>query len=168
MPKWRIMARSLGQVVALQRLAIDEETISTMPASKSETPVTRELEQNSQQQSKRDRKHFTPNQERGDQARPKQDSQTAFEVKKRQKDSVTSGATARTPASQPERSFSSKERYGRRGAGRQSSFGRTTGKHNVRAFAASEPQYRMTRRKPRATSSGRLRREGPSNRSASR
>ena len=168
MPKWRIMARSLGQAVALQRLVIDNETISTMPTAKSETPVTRELEQNGQQHSKRDRKQFTPDQERGDQARPKQDSQTVSGAKKRQKDSVTSGATAHTPASQPERSFSSKERYGRRGAGRQSSFGRTTGKRKVYAFAAAEPQYRTARRKPRSTSTGRLRRESASNRSASR
>src|SRR6266699_2382344 len=168
MPKWRIMARSLGQAVALQRLVIDNETISTMPTAKSETPEKREIEQNGQQHSKRDRKQFTPDQERGDQARPKQDSQTVTDAKKRQKDSVTSGATAHTPASQPERSFSSKERYGRRGAGRQSSFGRTTGKRKVYAFAAAEPQYRTARRKPRSTSTGRLRRESASNRSASR
>ncbi len=168
MPKWRIMARSLGQAVALQRLVIDEETISMVPTAKSETPVTRELEQNGEQHSKRDRKHFPPNQERSGQARPEQDSQTVTSAKKRQKDSVTSGATAHTPASQSERSFSSKERYGRRGAGRQSSFGRTTGKHRVHAFATVEPKYRTARRKPRATSTGRLGREGASNRSASR
>jgi len=168
MPKWRIMARSLGQAVALQRLVIDEETISMVPTAKSETPVTRELEQNGEQHSKRDRKHFPPNQERSGQARPEQDSQTVTSAKKRQKDSVTSGATAHTPASQPERSFSSKERYGRRGAGRQSSFGRTTGKRKVYAFAAAEPRYRTARRKPRSTSTGRLRRESASNRSASR
>jgi ATP-dependent RNA helicase DeaD len=168
MPKWRIMARSLGQAVALQRLVIDEEAISTMPTARSEAPVTRELEQNGEQQSKRDRKNTTSNQERSGQARPKQDSQMASGVKKRQKDSVTSGATARTPISQPERSFSSKERYGRRGAGRHSSFGRTTGKHKAHAFAAVEPQYRTARRKPRATSTGQSRREGASKRSASR
>jgi hypothetical protein len=161
MPKWRIMARNLGQAVALQRLTIDEETRSTIPASKSETLVTRELEQNGERHSKRDRKHFTPNQERSGQSQPKQDSQTVTSPKKRQKDSVTSGASTL----QPERSFPFKERYGRRGAGRRSGFGKTTGKHNVHAFAASEPQYRTTRRKPRATSAGRIRREGASNRS---
>ena len=168
MGKWRIMARSLGQAVALQRLVIDEETISTIQTARSEAPVTHELEQNGEQHSKRDRKHFTPDQERSGQARPKQDGQSTSGVKKRQKDSVTSGATERRPASQPERSFSSKERYGRRGAGRQSSFGRTTGKHKAYAFAASEPRYRTARRKPRATSTGRLGRESDSNRYASR
>ena len=168
MPKWRIMARSLGKAVALQRLVIDKETISTVPTTKSETSVKRELEQNDEQHSKRDRKHFTPNQEHSGQAWPKQDSQTVTSAKRRQTDSATNGATTRTPASQPERSFSSKERYGRRGAGRQSSFGRTTGKHRVHAFATVEPKYRTARRKPRATSTGRLGREGASNRSASR
>ena len=168
MPKWRIMARSLGKAVALQRLVIDEETISTVPTAKSETPVKRELEQNGEQHSKRDRKHFIPNQERSGQARPKQDSQTVTSAKRRQTDSATNGATTRTPASQSERSFSSKDRYGRRGAGRQSSFGRTTGKHRVHAFETVEPKYRTARRKPRATSTGRLGREGASNRSAGR
>src|SRR2546421_2325030 len=139
MPKWRIMARSLGKAVALQRLVIDNETISTMPTAKSETPVKRELEQNGQQHSKRDRKQFTPDQEHSGQARPEQDSQTVTSAKKRQKDSVTSGATAHTPASQSERSFSSKERYGRRrGARRQCSFGGTTGKHRRHAFETRE------------------------------
>src|SRR5205814_8772933 len=78
MPKWRIMARSLGKAVALQRLVIDEQTISTVPTAKSETPVMRELEQHS----KRDRKQFTPNHERSGQARPKQDSQTVTSEKK--------------------------------------------------------------------------------------
>ena len=156
MPKWRIMARNLGQTVALQRLAIDEETRSTMPTSKSETPVTRVLEENCEKQTKHDRKHFTRDQKRGDQARPKLDTPTVSGEKRRQKNSVTSRATARRPLLQPERSFSSKEKYGRRGAGRQSSFGRTTGKRNVHAFTASEPQYRTARRKPRATSTGRI------------
>jgi ATP-dependent RNA helicase DeaD len=168
MPKWRIMARNLGQSVALQRLTIDEETSSTWPASKSETPVTQVLEQNGQQKPKGDLKHFTPNQKHVDQARPKQDSQAVTGAKRQKKYSVTSEAPARTNASQPESSFSSKESYGRRGAGRRSSFGRTTDKHKVHAFAAYEPQYRTTRRKPGATSAGRLRHEGASNRSASR
>ena len=101
-------------------------------------------------------------------APPKQDSTTVSGEKRQQKDSVTSGATARRSVSQPERSFSSEERYGRRGAGRQSSFARNTGERKVHAFVDSEPQYRTTRRKPRATSAGRLRHEGASNRSASR
>ena len=81
-PKWRRMARNLGQVVALQRLAIDEEAISTIPVARPETSVTQEHEQNSEQQPKRDRKHFTPDQERGGDARPKQDSQTASGAKR--------------------------------------------------------------------------------------
>ncbi len=168
MPKWRIMARSLGQAVAMQRLAIDEETMTTIPASKLEASVTQVLEKNGEKQPKRDRKQFTPNQEHGGETRSKQDSRTASDVKRRQKNSVTSGATTRKPALLPERSFSSKKRNGRRGAGRLSSFGRNTGEHKGHAFAASEPQYRTARRKPRATSTGRIRREGASNRSASR
>ena len=174
MPKWRIMARSLGQVVALQRLIIDEETISTMLLAKLETPVTQELEQNGEQQPKRDRKHFSPGQERGGQARPKHDSQTASDVKRHSKENVSSGTPARTSSRQPEgvtlpeRPYSDKARHARRGAGRQPSFGRTTGKHKAYAFADEEPQYRTARRKPRATPAAQTRRAGASNRSASR
>ena len=174
MPKWRIMARSLGQAVALQRFVIDGESMSTMPASKSETPVTRVLEKNGEKLPKRDSRQFTPNEGRGGETESKQDSQEAFDVKRRQKNTVTGGATKHTSAPKskdfdlPERSFSSKKRNGRRGAGRLSSFGRSTGERKVHAFPASEPQYRTARRKPRATSTGRIRREGASNRSASR
>jgi ATP-dependent RNA helicase DeaD len=163
MPKWRIMARSLGQTVALQRLTIDEETSGTIPAVKSEAPVTRELEKNGEKQSKHDRKHFSSDQKRGDKVWPKQDSLTVSGAKKRQKDSVTSIAKARRPDLHPERSFSPKERYGRRGEARQPSFGRTTGKRKVHAFEVVEPRYRTARRKPGATSIEQLHREGSSN-----
>ncbi len=156
-PKWRIMARSLGQVVALQRLVIDEEAIVTIPLAKPEASVTQEHEQNDEQRP----------------VRPKHDSHTAPGVKRRQKNSVSSGIPARTPAWQPEgftlpeRPYSGKARDGRRGAGKQSSFGRTTGKHKAHSFAATEPQHRTARRKPRATPAARAR-GAASNRFASR
>jgi ATP-dependent RNA helicase DeaD len=94
MSKWRIMAHSLEQAVALKRLVIDEETTSRMPTKKSGTPVTRVVEKNDQQQSKRNRKLFTRNQERDDQARPKQyGRKVSSGTKKRKKDSITSRAT---------------------------------------------------------------------------
>ena len=168
MPKWRIMARSLGQTVALQRLAIDEETSSTMQATKSETPVTPGLEKNGEKQSKRDRKHSSSEQKRGDQVRPKQDSPTVSGAKRLQKDSVTSIVKAHGPELHMKRSNSPKEKYGRRGAARQSGFGRSTGKRKVHVLVVDEPGYRIARRKLRATSRGRLRQKGDSNRSVSR
>jgi ATP-dependent RNA helicase DeaD len=54
MPKWRSMARSLGQAVTLQRLAIDEEAIITLAQTKPEASITPEPEQNSEQWSGRD------------------------------------------------------------------------------------------------------------------
>jgi len=168
MPKWRIMARSLGQTVALQRLTIDEETSGTMPDAKSEAPVTRELENKGEKQSKYDRKYNSSDQKGGDQAQPKQDSPTVSGTKRLQKDSVTSIVKAHRPELHMKGSNSPKERNGRRGAGRQSSFGRTTGKRKVHAFVVVEPQYQMGRRKPRATSRGRLRQKSASNRSVSR
>ena len=168
MAKWRIMARNLGQKVALQRLTIDEETTNTISVPHSETPITQVYEKNDEKQPRRDRKHNTPDQNSSGEALSKQYRPTVSDAKRRQKDSVTSGATARKPALQPERSFSSKERYGRRGVGRQSSFAINTGERKVHTFVASEPQYRTTRRKSRSASAGRLRHEGASNRAASR
>jgi ATP-dependent RNA helicase DeaD len=171
-PKWRRMARSLGQAVALQRLTIDEEAIVTTPLAKPEASVTQEHEQNGEQRPVRGRKHFSPDQEHSRLARPKHDSHTAYDMKRRQKENVTSETSARTPAWQPEgstlpeRPYSDKARDGRRVTGKQSSFGRTTGKRKAHSFAATEPQHPTARSMPRATA--RTRRAAGSNRSASR
>src|SRR5437660_10552219 len=63
LPKWRRMARNLGQAVALQRLAIDEKALVTPPLARPEALVTQEHEQNGEQRPVRDRKHFSPDQE---------------------------------------------------------------------------------------------------------
>jgi hypothetical protein len=174
LPKWRRMARSLGQAVALQRLAIDEEALVTLPSAQPEAPVTQEYEQNGEQRPVGDRKHFSPGQERGIHAQPEHDSDTASSMKRRQKKRVTSGTPAGTPAwkpedsTLPERPYSGKARDGRRGAGKQSSFGRTTGKHKAHAFATTEAQRPTARRKSRATPATRARRPAASKRSASR
>ena len=173
-PKWRRMARSLGQAVALQRLAIDEEAIVTIPLARPEASVTQEHEQNGEQRPVRGSKQFSPGQERGRRAQPEHDSHTASDMKRRQKESVTSRTPARTPAWEsegftlPERPYSGKAGDGRRGAGKQSTFGRTTGKHKAHVVAATETQHPTARRKPRATPQARARRAATSNRSASR
>src|SRR5260370_11673284 len=77
-PKWRRMARSLGQAVALQRLTIDEEAIVTITLARPEASVTQEHEQNGEQRPVRGRKHFSPDQEHSRLARPKHDSHTAY------------------------------------------------------------------------------------------
>ncbi len=173
-PKWRRMARNLGQAVALQRLAIDEEAIVTVPLARPEASVTQEHEQNDEQQPVRGRKHFSPVQEHSRLARPKHDSHTASGMKRRQKESVTSETPALTPVWQPEgstlpeRSSSGKARDGRRGAGKQPRFGRTTGKRKAHSFAAAEPQYSAARKKPRALPAVRSKRAATSKRSAYR
>jgi superfamily II DNA/RNA helicase len=159
-PKWRHMARSLGQVVALQRLVIDEKALVTLAIARPEAAVTQKHEQNGEQRSVLDRKHFSPGQERGRRAQPEHDSDTASGRKRRQKERVASETAVNTSAwhqessTLPERSHSGKARDGRRGAVKQSSFGRTRGKHKVRAFVASAasaadaPQHRKARRNP--------------------
>src|SRR5437868_6503032 len=85
LPKWRRMARNLGQAVTLQRLAIDEEALVTPLSARPEAPVTPEEEQDSEQRLVRDRKHFSPGQERGRRAQPEYASDTASGMKSRQK-----------------------------------------------------------------------------------
>jgi ATP-dependent RNA helicase DeaD len=57
------------------------------------------------------------------------------------------------PLAKPEeRPYSDKMRDGRRAAGKPASVSRTTDKHKVRPFAATEPQHRTARRKPKTPS----------------
>jgi hypothetical protein len=66
----------------------------------------------------------------------------------------------------PEYRSSGKERDGRRVAGKHSNPARTTGRHNTPAFAATAPQHREGRRKPRVAPTARGgRRASVSNRS---
>jgi len=147
-PKWRRMVRNLGLVVALQRLVIDEEAHVALSLVSPEASRTQEHAQNDKQRLVRDRKHFSPGQERGRRAQPEHDSDMASGMKRRQKEHVTGGTPVRTPAWQPEgfplpeRSYSAKPRAGRRGAGGQYRFGRTTRKHEARALAATAPQQK--------------------------
>ncbi len=169
-PKWRRMARSLGHAVALQRLAIDEQAIVTTPLAKPETLVTREQEQDSEQRPVRDLKHSSRDQERGKLAQPKHDSHTTSRLTRQQKDCAPRGKPVRTPVAHPEgialaeRPYSGEVRSGKKGAGKQSSFGRTKGKHKTHSFAATEPLYKTPRRKPRATQVTRTRMAAASHR----
>src|SRR6266480_682591 len=69
-PKWRQMARHLGQAVSLQRLVIDEEAAIAPPLSSQEDSRTQEHEQHGEQRERlvRDRKQFSPGQKRGSRA----------------------------------------------------------------------------------------------------
>jgi len=173
-PKWRRMARNLGQAVALQRLAIDEEAIVTIPLTKPEAPVIQEQEQPDEHKPVRSHKQFSPTRERGKRVQPEYGSHPASGLKRRQKKNVMGATPASTPVWQPEgfplpeRPRSGKARDGRRAAGKQSSSGRTTGKHKAPSFAAREPQHRTTARKPTAMPIVRARRANASKRSASR
>ena len=147
-PRWRHMARSLGQTVKLQRLAIDEEAMVITPLAPPEAPVTQEHGQNGEPRPIAGRKQFSPDQQRGRPARPEHDSYTASSMKRRQKERVTGGTSAGTSVWQPEgfpspeRPSSGKARGGRSVARKQSRFGRTTGKNKAYSFSAMEPQRR--------------------------
>ena len=173
-PQWRRMTRGLGQAVALRRLALDEEAIASIPDTRPEAAGTLEDEQNGKPQPGCDGNQFSPGQERGRRARPKHESPPASGRKRRQKEGVPSGTLARASVRQPEgfpspdRFYSGKGRYGGRGAGKQSSFGRTTGKREAHVVAATATHRPTARRKPRATLEARVRRVATANRAASR
>lgn len=163
-PQWRRMTRGFGQAVALQRLALDGEAVVSIPSARPEAAATQEYEQNGKPQPGRGAKQSSPGQEPDRRARPKHASHAASGMRWRQKEGVTSETSAHTPVWQPEgfplpeRPSSSKQRHGRRGAGKPSSFGRTARKHEAPAVAATAPQRRTARSKPRATPEARVRR----------
>ena len=72
--KWRRMTRNLGPVVALQRLAIDEEAMIEQPLASPEVSVTSEPEQKSERRPARNRKEFSSRQERSKPAWSEHDS----------------------------------------------------------------------------------------------
>jgi ATP-dependent RNA helicase DeaD len=163
-PKWRRMARSLGQAVALQRLTIDEGAIVAPPLAIPEVSVTKEHDQ----QSVHSRKHFSPVQDSEGLVRPKYDTHSASNLKRQQKVDASHRTPLSAPERQSERPYSGKVMAGKRVAGKQPDFKRSISKQRAHAFASMEPQYRTARRKPRTTSSGRSMRTATSNRSASR
>jgi ATP-dependent RNA helicase DeaD len=75
--KWRRMTRTLGQVVALQRLAINEEAMVLPPLAIPEVPITQEYEQNNRRPV-RDRKQFSSGRERSKPARLERDNYEQF------------------------------------------------------------------------------------------
>jgi ATP-dependent RNA helicase DeaD len=173
-PKWRRMARSLGQAVTLLRLALDEEAMLRIPDARPKASVTQEYEQKSKQQPVHGNNHFSPDMEQSRRARPKQDSNTASGKKRGQQEPFSSNKPARTPAWQSEgfplseQPYSGQARDGRRVAGKHSSSARTAGRRNAHAFTEIEPQGQRARRKSRVAPAARGRRAPVSNRSAKR
>ncbi len=156
MRKWRNMARDLGHAVTVQQLAINEEAGNITLAALSITPIAPTQEKKSEKHLEHDRKKDTPGAKHDHQTQPPQSKPGTTGIKESKKARVGNGTTSRKSKEQTERSNFSNKGYGRRGAGRHSSFGKTTRKHKVHALAAYEPQYRAARRKPKATSVGRL------------
>ncbi|GCF10089.1 DEAD/DEAH box helicase [Dictyobacter arantiisoli] len=178
LPKWRRMASSLGQVVALQRLAISAEAMVARPETVA-VPMYESHSEQREQRPMRDRKPFSQSQERGRRVQPERDGQPVTNFKRRPKETFTSSAPA--PVRQPE-SFTVSERPASDAnrnerdiadrqdrQDRQSGFGRTSAKRKAPAFVASEQQHGTMRRKPRtATSATRARRASTPNRATSR
>ena len=172
-PKWRRMARSLGQAVTLLQFALDEEAM-VIPGPQSEAPLIQEHEQNGEQRRIRGDNHFSPGHQGGKRVRREQDSYLASRKKRGQKEPGSSKKPLRTPAWQskglplPEHPYSGKARDGKKVVGKQSSSGRTTGRGKTFAFVVTPSQHRTGRRKSRVVQAPQGRRTSVSNRSAKR
>ena len=169
LPRWRRMARSLGQNVALQRLIINEEAMLARTAAQLDMPITPELEPFSGQRAgyesreSRDRsRHFSQGQDRNRSERPGRDRYAASGPRRRQRDEISYETAERAPAWQPEvlppverereRPASSRPRDGRRGAGNQPGSSRNAGKYRAPAFPTMEAQYKSVPRKNKVPS----------------
>ena len=141
-PQWRRMIRTLGQAVALQRLTLDEEAMVIRANAQPEAAEVLEYEQDDEWQPVHRRTYAAPERERDGRARPGQYSPPAPDMNRRRQERVN--VTPRTPAWQPE-DFPVAEPAsfgrGRKGAARQSNFGKTAGKRKAHPFTTTESQH---------------------------
>jgi len=159
-PKWRHMARNLGQAVSLQRLAIDENAAIAPPLTDAEIAETRASELRSEQTRERPIRSERPQFPRGGQERPqfprsggqergrreRSEREAAYSEKKRQKDYSEKPVWDLEGAPSSERAPYSDDR---RSTGKRPGYNRTAGKR--RDYSSAAPQ-RSDRRKLRATS----------------
>jgi ATP-dependent RNA helicase DeaD len=162
-PKWRRMARNLGQVVLLQHLVIDEGA-GVMPAGDlpDEAPIRFPHEQNRLQQPVRDRQlqptrerqQFSTGFERDRRERSRDGSYTASDTRRRRRE-YESSEPAHTPVTEresfasPERPYASKARDGRKTGGRQARIERASSNYEAYPLAITEPEQRPARKKSR-------------------
>jgi ATP-dependent RNA helicase DeaD len=157
LPKWRRMARDLGQSVALERLVIDEQATTTPPPARPEAPATLEHEQLPVQS----RQHVAPGRER-ERRKPAQSErydQAAPSPKRQQKDGPTRKKSASIPAWETEDFFWSE---------RPQAAGTRNGRRKPRAFTPVEPRRQPARTKSTTRPVARTRRPASSKRFASR
>ncbi len=155
LPKWRRMARDLGQSVALERLTIDEQAPITLPI-RSEAPVTPEFER--EQQPVQSHQRNAPTQERRKPAHSEQ-GHPARAMKKQQQDSPARNKSASIPAWDTEDFFwSERPQTGRSWDDRRKSH----------TFSPESPRPRSSRGKSSPRPTARTRRPVSSKRYASR
>ncbi|HZT98475.1 MAG TPA: DEAD/DEAH box helicase, partial [Ktedonobacteraceae bacterium] len=173
-PKWRRMARSLGQPVALQQLAIDEEAVM-IPSIRPEVLDMQEYVQEHALRPvrERERNRVSSGQERSRRARPERDSQPPSALKMRRKERVVRELPAWEAEDFPssEAPYSGEAKSSRRAgrdAGRPPRFDGSMGKHKARSYTATESQRPTARKKSGVSPSIRARRSATSKRAAGR
>lgn len=148
-PKWRRMARSLGQAVTLQRLIIEEVATEVMPIAPPPAPREVEYEQYEEPQQQQPARRNRPVAAAGRResayqapARPRRDREAPYQRQRKER-----------PVSRQPEDFFEKAREGRRKPGKraagQERVAAATGRREPRAFSAPvAPPRRAARKKP--------------------
>jgi ATP-dependent RNA helicase DeaD len=150
-PRWQRMARSLGQSVVLQRLAIDEAaTLPRPPAEPAIAAETQQYERDNKPDTYRGRKQV-PDQEQARQARSMYTPYPTSDRKSQRNRGGSSQLPARTPIEQREgfTVLSRPYRNGKSEPRRQAPFNSGTRKYTSPSFEGTEPPYEDTRRRSR-------------------
>ena len=148
-PRWRRMTRSLGQEVALQRLAI-EDSMMVQPAVEQEMVFVREHEYDEEPRGEQDQVQATAHQQRSKHMRTQRGNQEIINTKAKRKKNATNAAPVRLPESQ-EKTMSieqiyRKKRRNSRDTDRQSGYGRGASRRSERVFI--EESRTRSARKP--------------------
>lgn len=182
-PQWRRMAHNLGQVVALQKLVLDEEAAVTRPTPRPEAPRTVEIPErewsskpqqgrnrNSERQWGRNPQRFAPDQERSRYIPSEgiERSGNTSSRKRRQQEPTRYETPMYTSRSewQSERPLSSRTSKSQRSVGNESDFGRIMSRRKADSFVAVEPQRARARRRPETPAKAPVRRGTASHRTA--
>ncbi len=135
-PRWRRMTRSLGQDVALQRLAIDESAL-TLPSVEQETLPVRGRERYEEVHVEQEQMQVVSRQPRSERTQTRRDDRERSETgrKKNAVDAMPNRSSEpRAKAVLIEQAFEDESRNGGR-AERRSSYSRSAGRRNTHAFA---------------------------------
>ena len=150
-----LLARSLGQEVKFQHLALNEDAMNRQPVTmRPEVVEIQEVKPIREPRTARERRPSSPQQERGDRrARSTRESETPLRMERPRKEyndkPVRKTARWTEDFFVSERGYSDDARGGGRESGSQARIGRINRRRDASAMTAPEPQRQSGRGKPR-------------------